>query len=54
MKWRKLLLVNGSKVRDVGYSFLTQSELIEPVLSQAAQLGIHLYCFITKVRDTPP
>ena len=25
--------------------FLTQSELIEPVLSLAAQLGIHFYCF---------
>ena len=26
-------------------TFFTQSELIEPVLPQAAQLGIHFYCF---------
>ena len=27
--------------------FLTQSELIEPVLLQAAQLGIHFFSFTT-------
>ena len=28
-------------------SFFIQSKLIEPVLPQAAQLGMHLFCYIT-------
>ena len=36
--------------------FLTQSELIEPVSPQAAQLGIHFIIFLSQhtVRAAPP
>ena len=36
--------------------FFTQSELIDPALPQAAQLGIHFIIFLLQntVRDAPP
>ena len=33
--------------------FKTQSELVEPVLPQAEQLGMNFYCFYNTVIDVP-